>query len=240
MTNWGMVASGRRALSTLLAGVLVLAAVPAAGAEDPWEPTNRKIFAFNDTVDRWVLRPVASGYDRATPQPVKRGIGNVFDNLGTPVVALNQVLQGKPKRGLGDFTRFLVNSTIGIGGIFDIARRNGLPKHDEDFGQTLAVWTGGQGPFLTIPLRGPATTTHAVGMILQGFTSPLLLISPNRDRMIIGAVDLIDTRANLLSTERMISGDRYLFIRDAYLQNRAYEISDGEVVEDPFLDDFED
>lgn len=239
MTNWGMKAPGRRALSTLLAGMLVLAAAPATAAEDPWEPVNRKIFAFNDTVDRWVLRPVARGYDRATPQPVKRGIGNFFDNLGTPVVALNQVLQGKPKRGLGDFTRFLVNSTIGIGGIFDIARRNGLPRHDEDFGQTLAVWTGGQGPFLTIPFRGPATTTHAAGMILQGFTSPLLLISPNRDRLIVGAVDLIDTRASLLSTERMVSGDRYLFIRDAYLQNREYEIKDGDIEEDPFLDDFD-
>ncbi|MDZ7669798.1 MAG: VacJ family lipoprotein [Gammaproteobacteria bacterium] len=215
----------------------MLGAVPAAGAEDPLEPANRKIFAFNDTVDRWVLRPVASGYDRVTPQPVQRGIGNFFENLGTPVVALNQVLQGKPKRGLGDFTRFLVNSTIGIGGLFDIAGRNGLPRHSEDFGQTLAVWTGGQGPFLTIPFRGPATTTHAVGMVLQGFASPLRLISPQRDRMIILAVDLIDTRADLLSTDRMVSGDRYLFIRDAYLQNREYQINDGQVECDPFLDD---
>lgn len=237
MTNWSMAASCRQIMCTLFAGVLLFGAVPAAGAEDPLEPANRKVFAFNDTVDRWVLRPAASGYDRVTPQPVQRGIGNFFDNLGTPVVALNQLLQGKPKRGLGDFTRFLVNSTIGIGGIFDIAGRNGLPRHNEDFGQTLAVWTGGQGPFLTIPFRGPATTTHAVGMILQGFTSPLMLISPNRDRVIIAAVDLIDTRADLLSTDRMVSGDRYLFIRDAYLQNREFEINDGQVECDPFLDD---
>jgi len=238
LTTWHRAASGSPILGTLLAGLLALGAVPAAlGAEDPLEPMNRKVFAFNDTVDRWVLRPVASGYDRVTPQPVQRSIGNFFDNLGTPVVALNQLLQGKPKRGLGDFTRFLVNTTIGIGGIFDIAGRNGLPRHNEDFGQTLAVWTGGQGPFLTIPFRGPATTTHAVGMILQGFTSPLMLISPNRDRAIVAAVDLIDTRADLLSTDRMVSGDRYLFIRDAYLQNREYEIDDGQVECDPFLDD---
>lgn len=229
-----------RGCRVMILALGVVCAAPAAAQEDPFEPMNRKIFAFNDTVDGWVLRPVARGYDRATPKPVKRSIGNFFDNLYTPVVAVNQVLQGKPKRGLEDITRFLVNSTVGIGGLFDIAGRNGLPRHDEDFGQTLAVWTGAQGPFLTLPFRGPATTSHAVGMVFDAFISPLRLLSPNRDRMIVMAVDIVDTRAGLLSTERLISGDRYLFIRDAYLQNRQYQVDDGAMDEDPFMDDFDD
>lgn len=222
----------------LLLGGLAASPARAQQAVDPYEPVNRRVFAFNDALDRWLLRPVAEGYDTVTPDPVQRSIGNVFDNLGTPAVALNQLLQGKPRAALGDFTRFLVNSTVGLGGMFDIAGRNGLPGHEEDFGQTFAVWSGGQGPFLTIPGRGPATTTHAVGMVFNAFTSPLRLISPWRDRLAVGAVDVIDTRAELLSSERLISGDKYLFIRDAYLQRREFLINDGVVEEDPFLDDF--
>lgn len=227
-----------------LGALLVMAGLAAPiGAEtpgDPWEPVNRKIYQFNDTVDRWVLKPVAKGYDKVTPDPVQRAIGNVFDNANTPIVAVNQLLQGKPKRALSDFTRFLVNTTVGIGGIFDIAARNDLPRHSEDFGQTFAVWTGGQGPFVTLPFRGPATTTHVVGMVCELFTSPLLLLSSRRDVLIAAAVDVVDNRAALLSSEQLLSGDRYLFIRDAYLQSRDYEIHDGQIEDDPFLDDFDD
>lgn len=205
---------------------------------DPWEGVNRKIFSFNDAVDRWVLKPVAEGYDRVTPEPVQTGVGNVFDNLRTPVIAANQLLQGKPRLALQDFTRFLVNSTVGVAGVFDIASRNGLPRHDEDFGQTFAVWTGGQGPFVTVPFRGPATTTHIAGMIVQIWASPLLYLLPAREAAVAAAVDVVNTRAALLSTEQLISGDRYLFIRDAYLQSRDYEIHDGQIEDDPFLDDF--
>jgi phospholipid-binding lipoprotein MlaA len=227
----------------LLAGWVVLGSSTRAAAQetpDPLEGLNRKIYAFNDVVDSWVLRPVAKGYDRVTPQPLQRRIGNVFHNLGTPVGALNQLLQGKPRAGLSDFTRFLVNSTVGVGGIFDVAAANGLPRRSEDFGQTFAVWAGGrQGAFLVVPLRGPATTTHAAGMVLQVLTSPLRLIS-NPERIFVGAVEAVDARANLLSSERLISGDEYLFIRDAYLQSRQYEINDGRVEDDPFLDDFDE
>jgi len=119
---------GRRALWLLLAPLLALAAagpVMAQEAEDPLEPVNRPIFAFNDAFDRWLLKPVAQGYDKVTPGPVDEGIGNVFENAGTPAIALNQLLQGKPRAALSDFTRFLVNTTVGLGGIFDIASRNG-------------------------------------------------------------------------------------------------------------------
>lgn len=227
-------------LGALLVMAGLAAPMEAQTPGDPWQPVNRKIYQFNDTVDRWVLKPVAQGYDRITPDPVQRAIGNVFDNANTPIVAVNQLLQGKPKRALSDLTRFLVNTTVGIGGIFDIAARNDLPRHNEDFGQTFAVWTGGQGPFVTLPFRGPATTTHVVGMVCELFTSPLLLLSSRREVLIVGAVDVVDNRAALLSSEQLLSGDRYLFIRDAYLQSRDYEIHDGQIEDDPFLDDFDD
>jgi phospholipid-binding lipoprotein MlaA len=222
--------------------MLAGAGSPAWAAEegDPLESLNRGIFTFNDQVDAWLLRPVAKGYDRITPDPVQRSIGNVFTNLATPGVALNQLLQGKPKRSLEDFTRFLVNSTVGVGGLFDVARANGLPRHEEDFGQTFAVWGLGRGPFLMLPFRGPADTGHALGMVLDAFTNPLMLVSPRRDQGAAVAVNVIDIRAGLLSSESLVSGDRYLFFRDAYQQRREYLIVDGQVEDDPFLDDFDD
>lgn len=225
----------------LLVALLALTG-PAWGAlpGDPWENVNREIFEFNDAVDRWVLKPVAEGYDRVLPDRVQNGIGNVLDNLRMPLVAVNQLLQGKPGLALQDMTRFVVNSTVGIGGVFDIAARNDLPRHSEDFGQTFAVWSGGQGPFVTVPFRGPATTTHVAGMVVQVFVSPLLFLLPTNEALGVAAVDVVNTRAALLSTEQLISGDRYLFIRDAYLQNRDYEIHDGQIEDDPFLDDFGD
>lgn len=225
----------------LAAAMSPLTATSARAQEspDPFEPVNRRIFVFNDTIDRWLLKPVAQGYDTVTPDPLQRRVGNLFDNLQTPGVALNQLLQGKPKRSLMDLTRFVVNTTVGIGGLFDVASANGLPRHNEDFGQTFAVWAGGQqGPFVTLPFRGPASVSHATGMVFDAFTSPIRLVSPRRDQIIIIATDVVDSRAALLQQERLISGDRYLFIRDAYLQNRDYEINDGEIEDDPFLDDF--
>lgn len=230
----------RAAAAVLLAAGLVLASAPPVSAQevrDPLEGLNRKIFAFNDAADRWVLRPVAKGYDQVTPDPVQQRIGNFFTNLETPFVALNQFLQGKPKAGARDFGRFFVNTTVGIGGFFDVAAANGLPRHNEDFGQTFARWAGGQGIFLMIPLRGPATTTHAAGMAVGAYTSPLRLLSSREAQIAVGALEVIDLRADLLSADEMISGDRYLFIRDAYLQSREYEINDGAIEDDPFLDE---
>ncbi|HEX7034281.1 MAG TPA: VacJ family lipoprotein [Pseudomonadales bacterium] len=231
--------AGARAVGLLLlASAATALSLPAAAQDvDPWEKFNRRVFAFNDWFDSRILRPVAKGYDRITPDPVQRRVGNVFDNLYTPLSATNQLLQGKPKRGLSELTRFVVNSTVGLAGIFDVAGGSGLPAQQEDFGQTFAVWSGGQGRFLVIPFRGPATTTHALGMVVNGFLSPLRLIHPVEARIAVGAVEVVDSRAGLLPSERLISGDRYLFIRDAYLQSREFEINDGEVEEDPFLDE---
>jgi phospholipid-binding lipoprotein MlaA len=232
---------GLRAAATLLLTLSIAGAGTARADDDgdPFEGFNRQVFAFNEAVDRAILRPVASGYDRYTPDPVQRSIGNVFTNLATPGVALNQLLQGKPKRALEDFTRFLVNSTVGLGGIFDVARDNGLPRHEEDFGQTFAVWGLGEGPFLMLPLLGPANTGHAVGRVFDAFTNPMFLTSHPERTAAVG-VNVVDTRASLLSADALISGDRYLFVRDAYRQRREYLILDGQIEDDPFLDDFDD
>ena len=207
---------------------------------DPWETMNRKIYGFNDRIDRWVLRPIAVGYDRVLPNPVKRGIRNIFRNVGTPAVALNQLLQGKGKDGVSDISRFLLNTTVGIGGIFDVATPAGLEYHQEDFGQTFSVWGIGNGPYLVIPFRGPSSTTHAAGMVLDAFTNPIRLISPSGARYATWGLYYVDLRAELLTVEAFISGDEYLFLRDAYLQRREFLVLDGEIEDDPFLDDFEE
>jgi phospholipid-binding lipoprotein MlaA len=242
MTSSPTIASRKRVLglATLLTCLSVVGAAAsgrAAAAEDQWEGLNRKVFVFNDTVDGKVLKPVAEGYVRVTPDPLQRGIGNLFANLRTPGTALNQFLQGKPKDGINDVGRFLLNSTVGVLGLIDVASRAGLAKHEEDFGQTFRVWGIGPGRFVMLPIFGPATTTDTVGRVLDTFTNPLVLISPTRDRYAFYAVDGIDTRADLLSAEGLISGDKYLFIRDAYLQRREYLVSDGTVEDDPFMDD---
>ena len=207
---------------------------------DPWEGANRKIHKFNDGADRAILKPLAKGYERVFPKFIRRHIHNVFRNIATPSVAVNQLLQGKGKLSASDASRFLINSTVGIGGLFDVATAAGLTEHEEDFGQTMVVWGVGGGPFVSIPLRGPATTTHAFGMLVEAFANPLRLISPARDRYIVYGVSLVDLRAELLLAESLVVGDEYLFLRDAYLQRREYLINDGELDEDPFLDDFED
>jgi len=231
---------GRWSYIVLLAVCSNLLSTPVWADVDPWEGVNRKIYAFNDGADRVVLKPLAKGYKWLFPEFVRRGIHNVFRNIGTPAVAVNQLLQGKGIPAVSDTSRFLLNSTLGIAGIFDVATAAGLPQHEEDFGQTLVVWGMSNGPFLEIPLRGPATVTHALGMVVDAFTNPLQLISPARDRYIVYAVSFVDLRADLLATESLVTGDEYLFIRDAYLQRREYLISDGEIEEDPFADDYDD
>lgn len=232
------------AISVVLGLALWLPAAPVIADEvanpDPWEPLNRKTYAVNDFADRWVLKPVAVGYSTVAPGVVQDGIGNFFENLGTPAVAINQVLQGKPRLAASDTGRFLLNSTFGIGGLIDIASRVGLPAHSEDFGQTFGRWGIDSGPYLVVPLRGPSTLRDAVGMGFDTLLNPLRLIDHERTRYSLLATSIIDTRAGLLSAEDLISGDPYVFIREAYLQRREFLITDGVVEDDPFLDDFDE
>lgn len=218
--------------------IVVVLCIPCAADEvDPWEPFNRKVFKFNDAVDRAVLVPLAKGYN-LLPRVVRTGIGNVFRNLGTPTVFVNQFLQGKPREAGADLGRFVVNTTIGIGGIFDVAARMNLPAHEEDFGQTLAVWGVGQGPYLVVPFWGASSIRAGSGDLVGIWTNPLHYVDDNAVRYGTFAVWGIDKRAGVLAAESFVTGDRYLFLRDAYLQRREYLIHDGEVEEDPFLDDF--
>lgn len=207
---------------------------------DPWEGFNRGVHKFNDRADGAILKPVAQTYDRLLPGFFKRAVHNVFRNVGTPAVLINQLLQGKPRQGASDGARFVLNSTLGIGGIFDVATAAGIAEHDEDFGQTLRVWGLSNGPYLVVPLRGPASVTHAAGMVVDSFMNPVRFVSPDRHRYAIQGLSFVDSRAQLLSTEVLVSGDRYLFFREAYLQRREYLVNDGLADEDPFLDEFED
>lgn len=208
---------------------------------DPWEGMNRKIYAFNDTADRWILKPAAKGYRWITPDPLETGISNVFSNLFEMTTIVNGLLQLKFLQAASDSGRFLLNSTVGLAGLFDVASSIGLEKHNEDFGQTLGYWGVGSGPYIIVPFLGSYTLRSGTGSIIASQTthySHYINHIPTRNQTFVA--ENIDRRAKLLSAEELISGDRYSFIRDAYLQQRDYLVNDGKV-EDSFGEqDFED
>ncbi|TQV78705.1 VacJ family lipoprotein [Exilibacterium tricleocarpae] len=207
---------------------------------DPWEGFNRSMFAFNDGVDTYFLKPVAKGYRAITPDPVENSVSNVFGNLLEIRNVINDVLQWKWGKAGNDSGRFLINSTIGIAGLFDVAAKMGLERNDgEDFGQTLATWGVGSGPYLVLPLFGPSNVRDGLSFPIDAFSDPIRYIDHVPTRNSINGVQLISTRAGLLQAESLISGDKYVFFRDAFLQRREYLILDGEV-EDDFGEDFED
>lgn len=210
-------------------------------AADPWERVNRPIFAFNDGLDRVILRPIAKGYEFIFPSFVRTGVSNFFDNLGTPLVGINNALQGKGAAAGSDLGRFLLNSTAGIGGLFDVATAAGLEKHDEDFGQTFAVWGVPSGPYLTVPLFGPSTLRDAIATPLNIAANPLTYYDDTSVRDKLGVLGLIDLRHRLFAAEELIkeSPDKYVTFRESYLQRREYLIYDGDPpIDDDFYDDF--
>lgn len=221
--------------------LVATAAQPSAKAADPdpWIGMNRNLHGFNDVLDKNILRPIARGYAWIMWDPLQRGVSNFFDNLQTPGVAINQLLQGKPGSSANDAGRFLVNSTIGILGLLDVASGFGMPQHDEDFGQTLVVWGIPQGPYFVIPIRGPSTVTATAGLFVDALTNPIRFVKNVPTRYVMYGLYFIDLRSRLLGAEALVSGDEYLFIRDAFLQGRTFQINDGSFEEDPFLDDFE-
>lgn len=205
---------------------------------DPWQGFNRAMFAFNDVTDRFLLKPLAKGYVFVTPGFVRKGVNNVFDNVMEVPTVLNDVLQGKGKQAANDTGRFLVNSTVGLAGLFDVAQHMGMKPNDgEDFGQTLAVWGVGQGPYLVLPFLGPSTVRDTVAIPVNVYSDPRTYIDHVPTRNVVSGVSLLSTRANLLDLERHITGDRYTFIRDAYLQRRQFLINDGEVEDDFGMDE---
>ena len=205
---------------------------------DPLKNINEKTHNLNQTLDLQLASPVARLYKRVTPDFVEIGITNFTRNLEDLSIALNNVLQGKVSDGFSDLIRFTINSTIGMGGFVDVASDLGFDKHDEDFGQTLAVWGVSDGPYLVIPGLGPSTMRDTLAMIPDAFLTPLWLIDHDRTSYSLTAIDLVDTRARYLGLESVVIGDEYLFYRDAYLQSREFEILDGEV--DDEFDEFDD
>lgn len=220
----------------LLVGVMLSTHVFAEASgnpDDPWEGFNRKMFAFNDTVDTYTLKPVAKGYKAITPDPVERGISRMFSNVGEVVNVVNDLLQGKFRQAGNDTGRFVINTTIGLVGFFDVADHFGLPKNDgEDFGQTLGVWGVDSGPYLVLPLFGPSTVRDGPARIVDRFINPINEIDHVPTRNQIYGAEVISTRADLLEAEKFVRGERYSFIRDAYLQRRQFLLSDGGVEDD--------
>lgn len=205
---------------------------------DPWEPFNRKVYAFNDAVDEAILEPVARGYRKVTPDPIERGVHNFVTNLKYPVTIVNLALQGKFKETLAGTGRFLANSIFGLGGLIDVASKEGIPNYNEDFGQTLAVWGYEDSRYLVLPLLGPSTVRDGISRPVDALTNPISYLAGEEDIYTPLVLDIVDTRARLLeqTDELETAYDPYLLMRDAYLQNREFRIYDGE----PPLPDYED
>lgn len=216
-----------------LVGLSLLPAMSqAASEEDPWESFNRPIFRFNDTVDTYALKPIAQGYRAVTPQFLEDGVHNVFGNIGDVGNLANNLLQGKLHNAGVDTGRLIFNTTFGVLGFFDVAKHMGLRKNDEDFGQTLGVWGLSSGPYLVIPLLGPSTVRDATARVPDSFLTPYPYMDHVPTRNVTRGVQVVDTRANLLQAERLVSGDKYIFIRNAYLQSREFKVKDGQVEDD--------
>ncbi|MDX1588607.1 MAG: VacJ family lipoprotein [Oleiphilaceae bacterium] len=215
--------------------------------DDPFEGINRRIFTFNDFVDRTILLPAARGYRAVTPPVINSGITNVFSNLGELENILNSLLQGKGEAALISTGRFVFNSTFGLLGFFDVASHFELPYQDEDFGQTLGTWGVAQGPYLMVPFFGPSTPRDATGFGVDMLYPRPSDAIPRPEYYFMRGLWVLDLRSDLIPAEQRITGDRYTFIRNAYLQRREYQVRDGRIQNDPFasgddedlmLDDF--
>jgi phospholipid-binding lipoprotein MlaA len=206
---------------------------------DPIEKFNRGVYKFNDVLDRHALRPVAVAYRDHTPPWLQKGVGNFFTNLFYPTTIANQLLQGKFKQGGQDVARFVINTTLGWGGIFDVASGAQLPVHDEDSGQTLGRWGVPPGPYLMLPFLGPATLRDAPARVADDFLQPFRWYDAGNERWVSLGVYLVDKRASLLPLDRLVNEayDPYAFVRDAYLQRRQYAVYDGDVPEEQLEDD---
>jgi phospholipid-binding lipoprotein MlaA len=220
-----------KSLVTLaLAASLSGAAIAGDNPNDPAEGWNRAMFSVNEGLDMVIAKPLAQGYDYVAPLPVRAVVGNFFSNIADVMIGVNNLLQGKPGQFANDWGRVLINTTIGIGGTFDVATEMGLDKHNEDFGQTLGVWGVGEGAYLYWPVVGPSTVRDTGGLAVDGYTDPLWHVYPVDLRNTLIGVKYVDIRASLLPTDKIIEQsalDKYTYVRDAYLQHRRYEVYDG-------------
>ena len=222
--------------------LILLLSFPIFGEEidDPFEDLNRDIFIFNEKLDEKLLKPAALTYRKVTPQFARTGVTNFFNNLEEIDTTINQVLQGEIKYAFNDASRFIINSTIGLLGLIDVASKMGLERHEEDFGQTLGVWGFNSGPYIMIPFLGPSNPRDLLSRPISSFLSGTFAMEDNDVKLTLIGIDALETRERLLDAETLIIGDKYIFVKDAYVQSREYEINNGSTENDEFLDDMDD
>ncbi len=227
-------------------GLLLLALLGLAGCatggdpRDPLEPMNRGIYKFNDAADKAILKPVAQGYKAVVPKPVRSGVTNFFSNIDDVLVAVNNVLQFKFNDAMSDVGRVIANTTFGVAGVFDVATGWGMPKHNEDFGQTLGAWGVGDGPFLMLPLLGPSNVRDAAGLLVYYRLDPVVNLHNVPARNSLTALRFVDRRARLLDAEKVLDEaalDPYTFLRDAYIQQRRNLVHDGNAPAEKYDED---
>lgn len=217
-------------------GLMGCAHSPAWDPNDPVETVNRATYRFNEGFDYVFIRPFAWGYDKIMPGPIRRSIGQFFTNLGEPRTVLNDLLQGKGRAAGVASARFLINSTIGLGGLFDPASHWGLDYHKEDFGQTFGYWGIGQGSYWVLPFLGPSSNRDAIGALLDAATNPVAWLQDDPTRVGLTGLDVVHLRAELFPLEKVLKeqNDRYLFVRTSYLQKRENDVHDGNPPEEEF------
>ncbi|MDP2108222.1 MAG: VacJ family lipoprotein [Rhodocyclaceae bacterium] len=232
-----MATNSKRTDTRLKSAVLTVALVGLLGGcatsgnpKDPIEGFNRAMYGFNEAVDTVLIKPVAQGYDAVLPNPVRTGVTNFFGNIADLFIGVNNLFQGKPDQAASDLGRVLINSTIGILGLFDVATEAGLEKHEEDFGQTFGRWGVGNGAYVVLPIFGPRTVRDTAGLVLDMAADPVANVSSVPTRNTLLGLRLVDARADLLPADKVIEEaalDKYSYVRDGYLQRRRNLVHDG-------------
>ena len=223
------------ALTALAAGLLAGCAT-SGNPKDPIEGFNRAMFAFNEGLDTAIIKPVATGYEAVLPSPVRTGVTNFFSNIEDVFIGVNNLLQGKLPQAASDLGRVVINTTIGLLGVLDIASDAGLEKHDEDFGQTFGRWGVGNGAYVVLPLFGPRTVRDTAGLVLDSAVDPVRKHEPRGTRNAAVVLRLVNKRANFLAADKVVEEaalDKYSYMRDAYLQRRRNLIHDGNPPREP-------
>ena len=205
---------------------------------DPWERSNRSVHSFNSSLDDWFLKPVAETYDFVTPNFIQTGISNIFSNIGSISSSLNNLFQGKLVGFSTELSRVVINSTLGIYGLFDVASQFGIEPDREDLGQTFGYWGVSSGPYMVVPFYGPTTVRDFSSILPEIYISPSIPDDVSA-RLAAASLNVINIRSSLLNVSDLSGNDQYSFYRDAYLQRREYEISDGKLDESFFEDDFD-
>jgi len=212
-------------------------------ANDPLQSVNRPVFAMNDAFDTVLFKPLAQGYNAVTPKPIRDGVTNFFSNLNEIDNAINNLFQGKPDKFAISVGRLAINSTLGIGGIVDVASRMGLQHSPEDLGQTMGYFGAGSGPYIVLPLLGSSSVRDVPGRIVSMYLNPLAWLDDISFRNIMVGINAVDSRSNLLAKEeiaREISDDKYTLYKDAFLEEREFEISDGNLDNSDLISDIEE